>query len=83
MTETMFEDITETTTTEALSDLLAAHCKDYDLSLVSADELLLEALNTAEMMKAHVQWLQAFITRWEAVQAVEDFEYAIAMRGEK
>ena len=79
----MTEDIIETTTTEALSDLLAAYCKDYGLSDVSADELLLEVLNTATIMKAHAQWLQAFIIRWEAVQADEDFEYAIAMRGEK
>lgn len=79
----MTKDIIETTTTEALSDLLAAYCKDYGLSPVSADELLLEVLNTATIMKAHAQWLQAFITRWEAVQADEDFEYAIAMRGEK
>jgi len=79
----MIEDIIETTTTEALSDLLAAYCKDYGLSDVSADDLLLEVLSTAEIMKAHVQWLQAFITRWEAVQADEDFEHAIAMRGEK
>lgn len=83
MIETMFEDITETTTTEALSDLLAAYCKDYGLSPVSADDLLLEVLNTATIMKAHARWLQAFITRWGSVQAVEDFEHAIAMRGEK
>jgi hypothetical protein len=79
----MTKDIIETTTTEALSDLLSEYCKDYGLSLVSADELLLEVLNTAEIMKAHAQWLQAFIIRWEAVQADEDFEHAIAMRGEK
>jgi hypothetical protein len=77
----MTKDIIETTTTEALSDLLAAYCKDYGLSPVSADELLLEVLNTATIMKAHAQWLQAFITRWEAVQADEDFEHATAMRG--
>ena len=40
-------------------------------------------LALATRAKAHAQWLQAFITRWEAVQADEDFEYAIAMRGEK
>jgi len=28
-------------------------------------------------------WLNAFILRWDAVQADEDFEYAVAMRGEK
>ena len=77
------DDITETTTTEALSDLLAAYCKDYSLSDLSADDLLLEVLGTATIMKAHAQWLQAFIIRWEAVQADEDFEHAIAMRGEK
>jgi hypothetical protein len=83
MIETMFEDIIEITTTEALSDLLSEYCKDYGLSPMSADELLLEVLDTATRAKAHALWLQAFIIRWEAVQADEDFEHAIAMRGEK
>ena len=87
----MTEDIIAAKTTEALSDLLSEYCKArakhndslWVLPYKSADELLLEVLHTAEIMKAHAQWLQAFILRWDAVQADEDFEHAIEMRGER
>lgn len=77
------EDIIATRTTDALTDLLDAYCKDNDLTPMSADELLLETLEKMNQLKAQWQWLQAFITHWETVQAEEDFEAACAARGEK
>lgn len=77
------EDITDTKTTEGLVDLLDAYCMVNSLPPLSADELLLETLEKMNQLKAQWQWLQAFITHWEAVQAEEDFESACAARGEK
>jgi hypothetical protein len=79
----MTEDIIEAKTTDELSDLLNAYCKANDLPFESADEVMLDVLQRMNNLRANWQWLQAFITRWDAVQADEDFEYAIAMRGEK
>jgi hypothetical protein len=79
----MTEDIIEAKTTDELSDLLCAYCKANDLAFESADEVLLDVLERMNKLRANWEWLQAFITRWDAVQADEDFEYAIAMRGEK
>lgn len=79
----MTEDIIEAKSTDQLSDLLNAYCKANDLAFESADEVMLEVLGQMNKLRAHWEWLQAFITRWDAVQADEDFEYAIAMRGEK
>lgn len=79
----MTEDIIEAKTTDELSDLLNAYCKANDLAFESADEVLLDVLEQIEKLKANVMWLNAFILRWDAVQADEDFEYAVAMRGEK
>jgi hypothetical protein len=79
----MIEDIIEAKSTYELSDLLDAYCKANDLPFESADEVLLEVLAQMNKLRAHWEWLQAFITQWDAVQAEEDFEYAIAMRGEK
>jgi hypothetical protein len=77
------EDITDTKSTEALTDLLDAYCMVNSLPHLSADELLLETLEGMNQLKAQWQWLQAFITHWEIVQAEEDFEAACAARGEK
>ena len=79
----MTEDIIEAKTTDQLSDLLCAYCKANDLAFESADEVLLDVLERTNKLKANARWLQAFILRWDAVQADEDFEYAVAMRGEK
>ena len=79
----MTEDIIEAKSTDQLSDLLNAYCKANDLAFESADEVQLQVLEQIEKLKANAVWLQAFIERWDAVQADEDFEYAIAMRGEK
>jgi hypothetical protein len=79
----MTADIIEAKTTDQLSDLLNAYCKANDLAFESADEVLLEVLKRINKLKANAMWLNAFILRWDAVQADEDFEYAIAMRGEK
>jgi len=79
----MTEDIIEAKTTDQLSDLLNAYCKANDLPFESADEVLLDVLERTNNLKANARWLAAFILRWDAVQADEDFEYAIAMRGEK
>ena len=79
----MTEDIIEAKTTDQLSDLLNAYCKANDLAFESADEVQLQVLEQIERLKANAMWLNAFILRWDAVQADEDFEYAIAMRGEK
>jgi hypothetical protein len=79
----MTEDIIEAKTTDQLSDLLNAYCKANDLAFESADEVLLDVLKRINKLKANAMWLNAFILRWDAVQADEDFEYAIAMRGEK
>jgi hypothetical protein len=79
----MTEDIIEAKTTDQLSDLLNAYCKANDLPFESADEVMLDVLERMNNLRANWKWLQAFITRWDAVQADEDFEYAIAMRGEK
>jgi hypothetical protein len=79
----MTEDIIEAKTTDQLSDLLNAYCKANDLAFESADEVLLDVLKRINKLKANAMWLNAFILRWDAVQADEDFEYAVAMRGEK
>ena len=79
----MTEDIIEAKTTDQLSDLLNAYCKANDLAFESADEVLLDVLERTNKLRANARWLQAFILRWDAVQADEDFEYAIAMRGEE
>lgn len=79
----MTADIIEAKTTDELSDLLNAYCKAHDLTFESADEVLLALLKRINKLKANAIWLNAFIMRWEAVQADEDFEYAVAMRGEK
>jgi hypothetical protein len=79
----MTEDIIEAKTTDQLSDLLNAYCKANDLAFESADEVMLDVLQRMNKLRANWQWLQAFILRWDAVQADEDFEYAVAMRGEK
>ena len=79
----MIEDIIEAKSTDELSDLLDAYCKANELPHESADELQLRVLEQIEKLKTNAHWLQAFILRWDAVQADEDFEYAIAMRGEK
>jgi len=79
----MTKDIIEAKTTDQLSDLLNAYCRANDLAFESADEVQLQVLEQIERLKANAMWLNAFILRWDAVQADEDFEYAIAMRGEK
>jgi hypothetical protein len=79
----MTEDIIEAKTTDELSDLLCAYCRANDLAFESADEVMLGVLEQMNKLRANWEWLQAFILRWDAVQADEDFEYAIAMRGEK
>jgi hypothetical protein len=79
----MTADIIEAKTTYELSDLLNAYCKANDLAFESADEVLLDVLKRINKLKANAMWLNAFILRWDAVQADEDFEYAVAMRGEK
>jgi hypothetical protein len=79
----MTEDIIEAKTTDELSDLLCAYCKANDLAYESCDDVLLDVLAQIEKRKANAVWLDAFITRWDVVQADEDFEYAVAMRGEK
>ena len=79
----MIEDIIEAKSTDQLSDLLDAYCKANDLAYESCDEVMLEVLAQVERRKANAVWLDAFIDRWDAVQAEEDFEYAVAMRGEK
>ena len=79
----MTEDIIEANSTYELSDLLDAYCKANELPHESADEVMLDVLQRMNKLRAHWEWLQAFITRWDAVQADEDFEYAVAMRGEK
>ena len=79
----MTEDIIEANSTYELSDLLNAYCKANDLAFESADEVLLDVLKRTNKLKANAMWLNAFILRWDAVQADEDFEYAVAMRGEK
>jgi hypothetical protein len=86
------EDITFTSSTDALSDLLAAYCEEHALPLTDAEELLHEVwamINEEKdpvlvaQYRDHVNWLLVFINRWNAVQADEDFESAIAARGEK
>jgi hypothetical protein len=79
----MTADIIEAKSTDQLSDLLNAYCKANDLAFESADEVLLDVLKRINKLKANAMWLNAFILRWDAVQADEDFEYAVAMRGEK
>ena len=79
----MTEDIIEANSTYELSDLLDAYCKANDLAYESCDDVLLDVLAQIEKRKANAVWLDAFIERWDAVQAEEDFEYAVAMRGEK
>jgi len=76
MTQDDINDIQNSNNTDALADLLVEYCETNKLPLMSADELLL-------VLGAHWQWLQAFIARWEVVQAEEDFESAIRARGEK
>lgn len=79
----MTEDIIEAKSTDQLSDLLNAYCRANDLAYESCDDVLLDVLAQIEKRKANAVWLDAFIERWDAVQAEEDFEYAVAMRGEK
>lgn len=86
------EDITATSSTDALADLLAAYCEEHALPLTDAEELLHEVwamINEEKdpvlvaQYRDHVNWLLVFINRWNAVQADEDFENAIAARGEQ
>jgi hypothetical protein len=79
----MIEDITATKTTDQLSDLLEGFCFTNGVRLASADELLIEMLAQPNPDSELTQWLQAFITQWEAVQAEEDFESAIYARREQ
>lgn len=72
--ETDFDDIQNSNSTEALTDLLTDYCDTNNLPLMSADELLL-------VLGAHWQWLLAFIARWNVVQDEEDLESAIRARG--
>lgn len=76
------EDITATNTTDALADLLLGYCVTHNLPYKSADELLHEVLERMGELRRHSEWLQVFITRWDEVQAEEDFEQACAARGE-
>lgn len=86
------DDIAATSSTDGLADLLATYCADHALPYIDAEELLHEIwamiddekdpVLTAQY-REHIQWLLAFINRWNAVQADEDFEAAIAARGEK
>ena len=76
------DDILETSTTDALSDILGAYCLAKGLPFQSADELLHEVLDRANELRRHASWLHTFITRWDEVQAEEDFEQACAARGE-
>lgn len=77
------EDMLNAKTTDDLSDLLFDYTHRNMLPFMSADELVLETLNKIEKLKTNVDWLQGFIKIWEEVQAKEDFESAIAARGEK
>lgn len=72
----MSEEITSIKTTEGLSDLLEGFCFTNGLPLRCADELRHELLS-------HLNWLNAFCDHWNKVQAEEDFEQAIAARGER
>lgn len=69
------EDIKTATSTDALTDMLAAYCQQEGIPCESADELLLRILDWKE-------WMQAFIEQWDIVQEHEDFVQAIAARGE-
>lgn len=71
---THIDDITHATTTDALSDLLAAFCDEQGLPFEGAQELLLRVVSQRE-------WLKLFCERWDDVQAQEDFEHACQMRG--
>lgn len=89
-THNHIEDITATTTTDALADLLAAYCERYGLPYIDAESLIFETCKHIEAaetrlaaLKAHLRWLQTFTAQWMAVQSDEDFEAAIAARGER
>lgn len=70
------DDIKAARSTDALADVLDAYCDKHGLPLVSADDLLAE-------YRAHVAWLAYFCDQWERVQEREDFDSAIAARGER
>lgn len=58
--------------TGVLTLILRNYCELNNLPYESADELQLQLLEQIEELKLHAQWLQRFITRWDAVQAEED-----------
>lgn len=72
--ETDLGDIERSNSTEALTDLLTEYCDTNNLTLMSADELLL-------VVGAQWEWLQAFVARWDVVQDEEDLQSAIRARG--
>lgn len=77
---THLADIDYMKTTDQLADLFDAYCTEQGWNIDAedrpdAEELLLIVLRQRE-------WLQAFIERWNVVQAEEDFQHACAMRGE-
>lgn len=85
------DDVLAAQSTEALSDILEAFCKDTALPLMSADELLLEVWHmidderddlTRSQLRQHITWLSTFINQWELVQKEEDFRAACEARGE-
>jgi hypothetical protein len=71
----MTEGIETAQSTGVLTLMLDSYCKAHDLPHESADELQLQLLEQIEELKLHAQWLQRFITRWDAVQAEEDIAY--------
>lgn len=70
-----FDDIAAAKSTDALTDLLATFCQQEGIPYESADELLWRVQDWHS-------WLQSFIDKWDETQAREDFESAIAARGE-
>ena len=61
--------------TGVLTLILRNYCEAHNLPHESADELQLQLLEQIEELRGHAQWLQRFITRWDAVQAEEDIAY--------
>ena len=68
----MTRSIEEAQSTGVLTLILRNYCEYNELPYESADELQLQLLEQIEKLKANAHWLQAFILRWEAVQAEED-----------
>lgn len=77
------EDMLNAKSTDDLSDLLFSYSHRNMLTFASADEMLIDVLNQIEKLQVNARWLQGFIKVWNDVQAEEDFESAIAARGEK